>query len=243
MSSEDVRSKLADLRLRGMIEAYEVQISSRAFDEFSRDEIIVHLAVGELQLRNDRAQARLQRSANLKHKFAEPEDIIFAAERGFEKREIAELLSSDWLKRTENLLITGATGVGKSWVGCAIANSAIRRKVTVRYFRTNELLREIKLAQQAATSTKLKRQLVQPQLLVLDDFGIAEIDEEAAEMLLDLLDARIDFASTMVIGQRAVEQWHDYIGSAHMADAIIDRLLQRAHRLNLKGPSLRKRLK
>jgi DNA replication protein DnaC len=119
----------------------------------------------------------------------------------------------------------------------------IRQKVVVKYFRTNELLREMKLAQHTGSSVKLKRQLVQPQLLILDDFGIVEIDEEAAEMLLDLLDARIDFASTMVIGQRAVEQWHDYIGSAHMADAIIDRLLQRAHRLNIKGPSLRKRLK
>ena len=80
-------------------------------------------------------------------------------------------------------------------------------------------------------------------MLILDDFGLAEIDETSAELLLDLLDARIDFASTLVIGQRAVEQWHDYIGSAHMADAIIDRLFQRAHRINLKGPSMRGRLK
>jgi hypothetical protein len=88
MSSEDVRSKLAELRLRGMSAAYELQISSRAFDNFSRDEIIVHLATGEIQIRNDRAQARLHRTANLKHKFAEPEDIVFSPERGFEKKKL-----------------------------------------------------------------------------------------------------------------------------------------------------------
>ena len=243
MSTDSVKAQLAELRLHGMIQAYEVQISSRAFDEFTRDEIIEHLAVGEMQLRNDRAHSRLRKVANLKHKMAEPEDIIYDPARGIEKRNLGELLSPDWIRRTENLLITGATGVGKSWVGCAIANSVMRYKMTVRYFRTNELLREMRLSQQTATFTKLKKQLVKPAMLILDDFGLAEIDETSAELLLDLLDARIDLASTMVIGQRAVEQWHDYIGSVHMADAIIDRLLQRAHRINLKGPSLRGRLK
>lgn len=243
MSTDAVKSRLLELRLHGMLQAYEVQISGRAFDEFTRDESIEHLAVGELQYRNDRAHARLRKAANLKHKMAEPEDIIYDPVRGIEKRVLGELISPDWIKRTENLLVTGATGVGKSWIGCAIANSVMRYKVAVRYFRTNELLREMKLSQQTATFTKLKKQLVQPALLILDDFGLAEIDETSAELLLDLLDARIDFASTLVIGQRAVEQWHDYIGSAHMADAIIDRLFQRAHRINLKGPSMRGRLK
>lgn len=242
MASEAIKSVLAELRLHGMLQAYGVQISSRAFDDFSRDEIIEHLALGEIHYRSDRAQVRLQKSANLKHRMAAPEDIIIDPARGIEKRAIAALLSPDWLNRTENLLITGATGVGKSLIGCAIANSLIRQRMAVKYFRVNEMLRELKLAQQTATLTKLRKQLVQPPLLILDDFGIAEIDEASAELFLDLLDARIDYSSTMVIGQRPVEQWHDYIGSAHMADAIIDRLLQRAHRIHLKGPSLRKRL-
>jgi DNA replication protein DnaC len=241
MSADRILNKLADLKMSGAKAAYELQIGSRAFDDYSRDETIEHLLDGELEARRDRAEARLFKGAKLKY-LAHPEDIIFKPERGLEKKYVAAVLGPEWVRRTENLVITGASGTGKTWLACSVAVSAIRFGISARYFRTNELLRDMRLAHQNGTAARLKRTLFQASILILDDFGLSEIDESATEDLLDILDARSDERSTIVVGQLDPQEWHDYLQSAHMADAIVDRLLQRSHRITLKGKSMRQRL-
>jgi DNA replication protein DnaC len=241
MSSDAIKSILADLKLNGMAEAYNTQLSSRAFDDFSRDQIIEHLCIGETQFRRRRSQERLYRSADFSL-IAQPEDITFEPERCLEKSKMAELLTCDWIGRTENVLIEGATGVGKSYIGIAIGNSAIRKGMTVRYFRTKDLLHQMSLAVRMGKRAKLKSTLFSPRLLILDDFGLGNLDVEYTEYLLDLLVGRTDLGATMVIGQRAQSEWHDYLAEPQMADAIVDRLRQRSHYITLKGPSKRPRL-
>jgi DNA replication protein DnaC len=241
MSADRIVQKLTDLKMSGAKAAYELQACSRAFDDYSREEAIEHMLDGEITARRDRAEARLYKVAKLKF-FANPDDFWFNLERGLEKKSIAPILGPEWVRRNENIIITGASGTGKSWVACAIAVAAIRFGVSARYFRTNELLRDIRLAHQNGTATRVKRSLFQTSILILDDFGLAEIDESSTEDLLDILDARCDVGATIVVGQLSPNEWHDYLQSAHMADAIVDRLLQRSHRITLKGKSLRPRL-
>jgi DNA replication protein DnaC len=241
MTSETVKSLLSDLKLNGMAEAYATQLSSRAFEDFSRDQTIEHLCVGETQFRRRRSQERLYRAANF-CQIAQPEDITFEAERCLDKGKMTELLTCDWIGRTENVLIDGATGVGKSHIGIAIGNSAIRRGMPVKYHRTKELLQEMSVAVRMGKRAKIKASLFKPRLLILDDFGLGTLTIEYTEYLLDLLVGRADLGSTMVIGQRAPAEWHDYLAEPQMADAIVDRLRQRSHHITLKGPSKRKRL-
>jgi DNA replication protein DnaC len=241
MPSDAIKTLLTELKLHGMVEAYSTQLSSRAFDGFSRDQIIEHLGVGESQFRRRRSQERLYKQAAFPHP-AQPEDLIFTPERRLDKKKMAELLTCDWIERSENVVIEGATGVGKSHVGITIGSSAIRKGMSVRYFRTKQILQEMSLAVRLGKGVKLKSALFQPRLLILDDFGLGNLDVEYTEYLLDILVARNDTGATMVIGQRASAEWHDYLAEPQMADAIVDRLLQRSHHITLAGPSMRKRL-
>lgn len=152
------------------------------------------------------------------------------------------LFNADWVGRVENLLLSGATGTGKSWIGCALGYGAIRAGYSVRYYRTNLFLKEYRLARIDGTITKLRKRLAMPALIILDDFGIAPIPEASKEDLFELLEARRENASTMIIGQLAPAEWHSFLDSTHMADAMMGRIVQRAHVIDLKGPSRRKRL-
>jgi DNA replication protein DnaC len=241
MNAAEVIDLLRTLRLDGMAASFEHQAGNRAFDDLSREEFVGNLCLAERQRKADRTQIALKRRANFRH-IAEPEDIIWDASRGLDKSKVRELLNGDWVKRKENLLLSGAAGTGKTWLGCAIGHGAIRAGMMVRYFRTNLLLEEIRKAHADRSIAKIRKSLATPSLLILDDFGIAPIPEASKEDLFELLEARCDNNSTMIIGQLAPVEWHSFLDTSHMADAMMDRIVQRSHSINLKGDSLRKRL-
>ncbi len=235
------RERLVSLRLLGMAKAFDQQLGSTAFSAMSFEERLSHLASMEEHERDHRTRLRLLRQAKFKV-MADPREINFDAQRGLDRAYIAELLTCGWIRRCDNLLITGAAGSGKSFVGSAFGMAAIDLGLSVRYVRTNPMLEQMALAHIDGSIGKLRHSLVSASLLILDDFGIAPITLRAKEDLLELLEGRIDAGSTIVIGQLAPEEWHDYLDAPHLADAIIDRLFQRSHRFTLKGASMRMRL-
>ena len=242
MEHESVRKALRDLRLIGMLAAFDQQVRAPAFDELAFIDRLDHLLTGERHERDDRTRERLFRTARFKHKGADPALIRFEPQRGLDPARIAELLTCHWIRNCDNLLMSGATGTGKTWIGCALGVAAIQHGVSVRYVRTNPMLEEMRLAHSDGSISKMRMSLVKVGLLILDDFGIAPITEQAKEDLLELLEGRIDAGSTMIIGQLDPQEWHEYLDSPHLADAIMDRVVQRAHRLALKGRSLRERI-
>lgn len=242
MTEERVRQSLRDLRLYGMLSAFDQQQRTSAYTEMSFAERLDHLCAAERNTRDDRVRERNFRAAKFKHKGADPSDIRFDTDRGLERSYFAELLTCRWIRNTENLLLSGPTGTGKTWLGCALGISAIEHGMGVRYVRTNVVLEEMALAHGDGSISKLRASLAKVPLLILDDFGIAMIGERAKEDLLELLEARIDNGATMVIGQLDPKEWHTYLDSPHLADAIMDRLVQRAHRIALRGASMRAKL-
>ncbi|MBX9643120.1 MAG: IS21-like element helper ATPase IstB [Novosphingobium sp.] len=241
MSEDSVKARMIALRLAGVHQAYEQQaLGGGAFSDMPFVDRLEHLLATEMQVREDRLRSRLLRQARFKHRAA-PDGILFDAVRGLDKSYIAELLTCQWIKRADNVLISGASGTGKSWIGCALGMAAVQLSLQVRYVRTNVTLEEMRLAHLDGSIAKFRAPLISAPLLILDDFGIAPIPEQAKEDLLELLEGRIDNGATMVIGQLDPDEWHGYLDSPHLADAIMDRLVQRAHRLKLKGGSMRAR--
>lgn len=241
MNASEALTMLAGLKLEGMAQAFEQMLSDRSTDELTLPEIVGRLCMAQRDKNQEQALARLRRAARFRV-HAQPEDILWDAHRGFDKQKLRSLLQPDWVRRVENVLLSGASGTGKTWLACAIGNALVRQGISVRYVRTNLLLQEMRAGHLDRSISRLRKNLTAPQLLILDDFGIAPIDEPSKEDLFELLEARSDVGSTLIAGQKAPSEWYDYLASNHLADAIMDRVVQRAHRIELKGDSLRQRL-
>ena len=239
MLLQQTLAQLRALSLNAMVQALEHQLAQPALQSLPFEERLAMLVDTETQSREQRRITRRLRDAKLKVP-ASPEDIDFRAERGLNKAQLQGLLSCEWINRGQNILVTGATGSGKTWLACALLHQAIRRGFTGYYTRLPRLLEEVEIAREvgnlAATRARLQRQRV----LILDDWGVAALGQAQRQDLLELIDDRTQTLSTIVTSQIPVEQWHDYIGDATLADAIMDRLIHTAHRIDLRGESLRK---
>lgn len=230
---------LISLRLRGMHEALQHQMSQASYINLSFEQRLQMLVDGERSHRDSRRFSRILRNAKLKIS-AQPEDIFYNHDRGFERATLSELLTCAWIYKYLNLLMTGATGTGKTWLACAIAVEAARRGITVSYRRVGRLLEEMSYAHEDGSIIKMRGQLAKVQLLILDDFGLTALDARGRADLLEVLDDRVGSGATIVLGQMPVRNWHDFIGEPAMADAILDRLIHSSVKIELQGESQRR---
>jgi len=241
MTIDEIEILLSSLKQDGMAMTLRELITSRAHIDMTAAEIIGQMCISQKQANEARSLARLKRAAKFRFD-AHPEDIIWGSKRGLDKEKIRSLLLPGWSHNKENILLSGSTGTGKSWLACAIGLALVRQGLSVKYFRVTPLLDNMRLAHLDGTFSKMRRLLAKPHLLILDDFGIAPIEERSKEDLFELLEARTDLGSTLIAGQLSPTEWHNYLSSKHLADAIMDRVVQRAHMIELKGDSLRPRL-
>jgi DNA replication protein DnaC len=239
MTNEATLEKMNQMKLLGMLRAFRATMETGFSQGFTADELVGHLIDAEWEYRYNRQLARLLKSANFRYK-ATLEQIDGDQKRNLNKNLLLRLASCDWLRRAENVVITGATGVGKSFLACALGHHACLNGFKVFYFNTIKLLGKLKFAKADGTYAKELKKIQQQNLLILDDFGLHPIDEQSKLILLELLEDRYGEKSTMITSQFATNHWHDIIANPTLADAICDRLVHNAHQIELKGESMRK---
>jgi len=232
--------KLQALRFTGMLKALQEQQQLPDIDTLSFEERLGLLVDREMTEREDRRLQTRLRKAKLKHQAA-IEDLDYRTPRGLDKGLMRQLASGQWLKEGLNLIIHGPTGVGKTWIACALAHKACREGFSAQYLRLPRLFEELHLAHGDGRFHKLMSGFAKTDLLILDDWGLAKLHAEQRRDLLELLDDRHGHRSTIVTSQIPVDHWHEVIGDPTLADAILDRLVHNAYRLHLKGESMRKR--
>lgn len=240
MLTHPTLDKLHQLRLSGMAKAFEEQMNTPDMTTLSTEERLGLIVDRELTARADRRLQTRLRQAKLRHAAA-VEDIDYRHPRGLDRTLMAQLAGCAWLGAHHNILITGPAGIGKSWLACALAHKACREGFSARYVRAPRFFRELAIARGDGRYTKLIAALAKTQLLVLDDFASVALSDEHRRDLLEILDDRYDVHSTLVTSQFPVQRWHELIGDPTLADAILDRLVHNAYKLNLQGESMRKR--
>lgn len=240
MTTFNTLEQLRALRLYGMATGLDQQLVQPAFLGAAFEQRLQMLVDAETSHRNTKRYQRILKNARLKI-HAMPEDIDYRSSRGIEKSLITELLSSAWIVKRQNLLMTGPTGTGKTFLACALGVEAARKGMTVAYRRTGRLLEEMAIAHEDGSVGKLRSQLMKAQLLILDDFGLTALTNRGRSDLLELLDDRVGSSSTIVLGQMPIKEWHAFINDPALADAILDRLVHNSYRIDLKGESQRKR--
>jgi len=239
MLTHPTLEKLMALRLFGMVRAFEDQQRLPEIDSLAFEERLGLLVDREMTDRDNRRMKTRLRQARLRQP-AVLEDVDFRHPRGLDKSLIAQLSSCGWVAQHLNILITGPTGCGKTFLACALAHQACREGHTVRYLRLHRLLQDLQIAKGDGRYPKLLAALAKTDLLVLDDWGIAPLTDEHRRDLLEILEDRHGRRSTLVTAQLPVDKWHVQIGDPTLADAILDRLIHNAHKIPLKGDSMRK---
>jgi len=239
MLTHPTHERLITLGLTGMAKAFEEQRRSPDLDALSFEERVGLLVDREAAERDTKRLTPRLKFAALRQS-ACVEDLDWRTPRSIDRSVFARLVGGDWIDRNENLLITGATGLGKSWIACALGHKACRDNRSVLYQRVPKLFADLALARGDGRYARLLRALGGVQLLILDDWGLEPLDAAARHDLLEILEERHGRRSTIVTSQLPVDKWHHVIGDPTYADAILDRLVHNAHRIDLTGDSLRR---
>jgi DNA replication protein DnaC len=238
--SQQTIDKLSELRLTGFIEALSEQAQSTNYLGLSFEERLSFLVDREFLRRQERRLAQSLKDAQLKQRCS-IEDIDFESPRGLNRSQLMELAHCDWIRKHHNLIITGPTGAGKSFLACALADRACKLQFRALYIKCSDLLRELLLAKAGATYHKIASRIARMDLLIIDEWLRDPLAQDHARELLDLLDDRFRQASTIFISQLPVPDWHQRIDDPTLADAILDRIVHDSLRLQIKGEdSMRK---
>jgi len=234
--------KLKELKLLGMSKELEKQLSSKSYNSLSFEERLGFLVEQEsLERENKKLNLRL-RQAKLKQD-ASIEDINFRHPRNLDKSMMLELSNCKWIKEHHNILITGLTGVGKSYISCALGHRACLDGFKTMYVRLSRLLSDLFIARGDGRYEKLMKNLAKIDLLIVDDWGLNKLNEQERRDFLEIMEDRYALRSTIITSQVPVKKWHELIGDSTIADAILDRLVHNSYRIELKGESLRMKKK
>ncbi len=239
MLNEQTFEKLYALKLPGMAEALKEQMARPEMNDLSFEERFAMLADAEYLFRENKRMKRLLKNAKLKLS-ASLEDIDYRAQRGLDKSVIRSLGNCGWIRKRQNVIIVGPTGTGKTYIACALAQRACRQGMSAFYLRTPTLYRNLAAARADGSYARVLSRLGRASLLVLDDLGLAALSDQERRDLLEVVEDRHGSASTIITSQLPVEHWHEVIGDPTIADALLDRLVHNAHRIGLKGESMRK---
>ncbi len=242
MNTEQTLAQMRTLRLSAMAQAYQTLLQMPLHEQPTADLLIAQLIDAELLQRNHLKMIGNVRAAKFRYQAA-VEEIQFLPQRNLDKNTIHSLANTSFIKRGENVLITGATGCGKSYIATALGYQACQMGLKVGYFSMTKLLQRLQLAKANGTFIKELSKIEKTQLLILDDWGLQPLDMQTKLSLLQIIEDRHGRSSTIITSQLPVVDWFDYIAEPTVADAILDRLLQQAHRIEITGESMRKRKK
>jgi DNA replication protein DnaC len=238
---EQTLTKLRSLRLNEMAQAIEEQRNNTTIQELPFEDRLGMAVDLEIHERATRKLNRLIKQAKFKID-ACPEDINYRVKRGLDRQVMSNLLGCDYLERNLNVIFTGATGVGKTWLACALGQQAARRGYSVYYTRLSRLLEELEIAHADGSLPSMRNRLSKKDLLILDDWALSPLTSTGRQELLEIIDDRLGKSSIIITSQLPTDQWHVYLGEATIADAILDRIVHRAHILKLQGESMRKKM-
>jgi DNA replication protein DnaC len=234
--------KLSSMRLAGMAKGLRAQLENPEIHNLPFEDRLALLVDTELLERESRQVASRLKGAKLRENAA-LEDLDTRTSRGLDRALLASLATCQWIKRRHNLVITGATGAGKTWLACALSHTACRQGMTASYHRLPALMQDLDLARHDGRYRKLMRALGRAELLVLDDLGIAPLSVEQLRDLLEIIDERYQKRSTLITSQLPVANWHRALGDPTMADAILDRVVHNAYKIELKGEDSMRKLR
>ncbi len=240
MNQTTVINKINDLNYQGIKEAYLRQIEDTNYNQLSFDERLYNLLEAQEIFTHNKRVATNLRASKIKDKQAAVEDIEYSAKRKIDRQTMQSLITMDFIRNHQNIIITGKTGTGKSYIAQALANRAILDGFRVYYIRVPTLLEEIKISRADGTYTNLLRRYSKFKLLVLDDFGVSQISTDDATNLFEIIEDRTEINSTIITSQLPVSNWYEYLNNDTVADAILDRVVHSSHRIELEGESMRK---
>jgi DNA replication protein DnaC len=236
-----LETQLKELRLQGMYAHWKSLVETRQHHELTLSEGLDILIQAEVQQRTNNRSERLRKNARFRYQAA-IEEISFDASRGLDKSYVSELASGDYIRKGESVLITGATGCGKSFIASALGHHACAQGFHVTYFNVQKLMIKSKMARIDGTIFKFLEQLSKTRLLILDDFGLTHLEKQQQMDLMEIIEDRHAKNATIIVSQLPVANWYNIIGEETIADAILDRLVHTSHRLELKGESQRKKM-
>jgi len=241
MLTHPTLDQMATLGLTGMADAWKALAEQDPGQALERNEWLGLMLDREAAARADKRFANRLRNAKMRFPNACIEDVDFAASRGLDRRQILALAQGDWIKAREQIILTGQTGTGKTWLACAFGHQAARLDHSVSYVRMPRLFEDMAMARLDGRFPRLVDKLARVQLLVLDDWGTHGLTDQQRLDLLELFEERYQRRSTIITAQLPVSGWHDMIGEPTIADAILDRIVHNAHRIELKGDSMRRK--
>jgi DNA replication protein DnaC len=241
MFSHPTLEKLLALRLFGMARAFEEQLNGSVdMDVLTFEERLGLLVDREMTERDDRRLKTRLRQAKLRHSGAAVEDLNYRRRRGLDRSLMTKLVTGQWIREKRNILMTGPTGIGKSWIACALGQKACRDGWTCQYLRAPRLFKDLEIARGDGSYRKHLLGLARKDVLILDDWGLVRLGATERQDLLEIMEDRYDVRSTIVTSQVPVKKWHEVIGDPTFADAILDRLIHNAYRIDMDGESFRK---